>query len=75
MAQLFSALFFSLALVATLAMIAVMLRRDWSRAVAILSGSELEQARASVPRVRVRVRSWSSTEWRLTPKPERAAAA
>jgi hypothetical protein len=73
MVQLFSAVFFSLACVAAFALIATMLRRDWSRVASILAGAELEKARASAPRIRVR--SWNRPEPRRAAPPLRAAAA
>jgi hypothetical protein len=73
MAQFFSALFFSLACVATIAMTAAMLRRDWSRVVSIVTGAELDRARAAAPRIRVR--AWNRPEPRRAAQPLRAAAA
>ena len=43
MAQIFSALFFSLAIVGTLAALAVMLRQEWQRVCAILIGNGLRE--------------------------------
>ncbi|HYZ48068.1 MAG TPA: hypothetical protein VE567_04160 [Sphingomonas sp.] len=74
MAQLFSAIFFCLACIAALAMIATMLHGEWARVAAILSGRELAVARATVPQMRVRLRASSRTEPRRPPQPLRAAA-
>ena len=74
MAQLFSALFFSIACIAAVALIAGLLRGEWARVTAILSGRELETARAARPQVRVRMRAWGRPEPRRTPQPLRAAA-
>ncbi|NNM75388.1 hypothetical protein HJG53_00495 [Sphingomonas sp. ID1715] len=74
MAQIFSALFFTLAALGALGMITAMLRGEWQRVMAILSGEELAGARAAAPRVRVRQRAWSRPELRAIPQ-RRAAAA
>lgn len=74
MAQLFSALFFSfLALGATL-MVFAMLRAEWSRVAAILRGDELHHAGATVPQVRIKLRTWSRPEPRRPATQLRAAA-
>ncbi|HEV2569501.1 hypothetical protein [Sphingomonas sp.] len=74
MVQVFITIFFSLAAIGAVLMIVSMLRRDWDRVVAILNGSELAQAQASLPRVRVRQRAWGRPEQRTVPQ-RRAAAA
>jgi hypothetical protein len=73
MAQLFSALFFTVACVAALAMIATMLRGEWSRVMSILIGTEMAKARAAAPRIRVR--TWNRPEPRRAAPAMRAAAA
>lgn len=73
MAQFFSALFFSLACMAAIAMIAAMLRRDGSRVISILAGADLERARAAAPRIKVR--TWNRLEPRRASPPLRVAAA
>jgi hypothetical protein len=73
MAQFFSVLFFSLAWLAALAVIATMLRRDGARVISILAGAELEKARAAAPRIRVR--AWNRPEPRRVAPPLHAAAA
>lgn len=74
MAQLFSAFFFCLAGVAAIGLIAAMLREEWGRVTAILSGCDLAGARMQTPRPRVRMRSGTPAELRRTPRPLRAAA-
>ena len=76
MAQLFSALFFSLATMAAIAFTLAMLRGEWSRIVVILSGQALQEARAAAaPQVRFRQRAWNRAERRRSSSPLRAAAA
>ena len=74
MAQLLSGLFFSLAMVGALWSVAAMIRREWPRIVGILSGAELDLARARAPRVRVRQRAWGRPELRTAPQRHAAAA-
>ena len=74
MAQIFSALFFTLAAIGATALIAGLLRSEWDRVVTILAGEELGHARAFAnPRVRVRVRAWKAPVQRRA-QPLRAAA-
>ena len=73
MAQIFFSVFFSLAVIGAALAIAAMLRQEWTRVVAILSGAELAQAQASAPRVRIRQRAWGRPE--LRPVSQRHAAA
>ena len=75
MAQLFSAILFSLAGMAAMTFTAAMLRQEWSRIMTVLSGRELRQARiAATPQLRVRPRSWDRPEPRRALPPLRAAA-
>ena len=74
MAQIFLGIFFSLAAIGAFVMIAAMLRAEWRRVVAILSGAELAVARASAPRVRVRQRTWGRPEPRSALQRHAAAA-
>jgi hypothetical protein len=74
MAQILISIFFSLAAIGAIAMIVVMLRHEWIRISAILSGAELAEALAAAPRVRVRQRAWERPEPRLAPQ-RRAVAA
>lgn len=74
MGQIFSAMFFTLTAIGAIALIAAMLRNDWTRVLAILAGEELAGARALAnPRVRVRQRAWKAPVLRRAP-PMRAAA-
>lgn len=74
MAQIFSALFFTLAAIGATALIAGLLRSEWDRVLAILCGEELAGARAlASPRVRVRMRTWKAPVQRRA-QPLRAAA-
>jgi UDP-N-acetylmuramyl pentapeptide phosphotransferase/UDP-N-acetylglucosamine-1-phosphate transferase len=73
MAQIFLGVFFSLAALGALALIVAMLRSEWDRVAAILTGAELASARASAARVRIRQRAWGRPE--LRPVPQRRAAA
>lgn len=75
MAQLVSILFFSVALIAGVAMIVAMLHGEWDRIRAVLNGEMLDQANAqSRPQVRVRLRSWNRAEARRALPTLRAAA-
>ena len=74
MAQLFSALFFSLVAIGAATMVVGMLRSEWARVAAILRGEELQHARAAAPQVRVRARSWARPELRRPARPQRVAA-
>ena len=74
MAQIFSAIVFTLAAIGALAFVAGMLRNKWDRVLAILCGEELAGARAlASPRVRVRMRTWKAPVQRRA-QPLRAAA-
>lgn len=70
MAQIFSTLFFSLALGGALLAVVTMLRRDWARVRLILTGDGVRYAVAAAPRVRVRARTWTDL-----PRPARAPRA
>ena len=74
MAQVFSALFFSLAAIASMLLIAGLLRREAGRVMFILLGRELSYARAP-GRVRIRMRTWTRSETRRHLSPQRTAAA
>ena len=74
MVQVFSALFFSLAAIGGTFMVVGMLHAEWARVAAILSGEELRHARATLPQVRVRLRSRSRPDVRRPARPLRAAA-
>lgn len=75
MAQLFSALFFTMAALAAAGFIAAMLRGEWARIEAVLNGTAIEQARlrSNLP-VRVRLRAWNRAEARQALPTLRAAA-
>jgi len=74
MAQIFSALFFTLAAIGAALFVIRMLQSEWHRVLAILAGEELGHARAFAnPRVRVRVRAWKGPTPRRA-QPLRAAA-
>jgi hypothetical protein len=73
MAQILFGVFFSLAAIGAVLAIAAMLRQEWTRVAAILSGTELAQAEACAPRIRVRQRAWGRPE--LRPMQQRHAAA
>lgn len=73
MAQLVSILFFSATLITTLALIAGMLRSEWNRVKAVLSGEMLDRAH-SRPQVRVRLRSWAQADLRRGSLPLLAVA-
>ena len=74
MAQIFSALFFSLAAIGAAAFVIRMLRSEWHRVRAILGGTELGHARAlQAAPVRVRMRAWTGPAPRRV-QPLRAAA-
>ena len=75
MAQIFSNLFFGLALIGTCAMIAAMLREEWTRIVSILSGEQLKASRATMSPVRVRTRSRARPEPRRPLQPQHYVAA
>jgi hypothetical protein len=74
MAGLFSGLFFALALLGALGLMAALLRAEWPRVIAILSGSELRHALGATPQVRIRTRAWRRAELRPVPRASRAAA-
>jgi hypothetical protein len=63
-----------LALIGAVGLVAAMLKSEWTRLVAILSGAELATARSSEPRVRIRTRAWSRTAPRRSAPPRAAAA-
>lgn len=75
MLHLVSAAVFSVTLTVSLALIAAMLRGEWRRISAILSGGELTAARAHAPAVRVRLRAWRRVEARAFAPARHAAAA
>jgi hypothetical protein len=75
MVHLISAIFFSVSFMISLAMIAAMLRAEWRRIVAILTGQEMQAARAKAPAARVRVRAWRRAETRGFEPVRHAAAA
>ncbi|MBS0503817.1 MAG: hypothetical protein JSS55_08465 [Proteobacteria bacterium] len=75
MAQLVSILFFSVALTGAFALIAGMLRSEWTRLSVVLSGEALGRARAIADaQARVRVRAWNQAEARRALPQLRAAA-
>lgn len=73
MAQVLTSIIFTSLAFGGFVLIAAMLRSQWARIVAILTGAELALARNSAPQVRVRQRAWSRPEPR--PVPHRRAAA
>ena len=74
MVQMFAALFFTMTLLLSVALIAYLLRRDWARVADVLSGRELARSAGQAPAPRVRMRSWRRAETRRF-APQRAAAA
>jgi hypothetical protein len=74
MAQIFLILFFSWVAIGAVLMIVAMLRQEWIRIAAILSGAELAQTQAYAPRVRIRQWAWGRPESHLVTQ-RRAVAA
>jgi hypothetical protein len=70
-----AAIFFSVSFIFSSAVVAAMLGAEWRRIAAILTGRELQAARAKAPAARVRVRTWRRAETRGFAPVRHAAAA